>query len=108
MGRLIVMWIDPMHLSAKASEAWVRTESRRLLELDDVEGLELARLARASEAHGQPWDWFLEVRLLPSTAHPGCVDSPLFTEWLGDLRLLGMRPVVVRVSDTTAIGRDRD
>ena len=33
--------------------------------------------------------------------------TPLFAEWLGDLRLLGMRPIVVLVGDAHAPGRER-
>jgi hypothetical protein len=103
MERLIVMWIDPLHLSAAEAEAWVCEETRRLLELNDVEALELARLAPASERHALPWNWLLDVRLASGSV---CVDEPLFVEWLGDLRLLGMRPVVVRVGDTPALERE--
>jgi hypothetical protein len=103
----MVMWTEPMHLSRGEAESWLRRESRRLLELDDVECLELARLARASDAYAQPWDWLLDVHLLPGPAGAACVDQPLFAEWLGDLHLLGMRPVVVFVGDTTVMARDR-
>ena len=99
MERLIVMWIDPTHLSAAEVESWVRAETRRLLEAEGVDALELARLVPASDAHALPWDWMLDVR------GSGCVEAPAFTEWLGDLRLLGMRPVVVRVADAGALER---
>src|SRR5829696_439003 len=108
MGRLMVMWTEPMHLSRAEAESWVRSESRRLLELDHVECLELARLTRASDAHAQPWDWLLDVHLLQGRAGAACVDEPLFTEWLGDLHLLGMRPVVVFVGETTIMAPDVD
>ena len=107
VGRLTVMWIDPMHLSPEEAEAWIRRESARLLELDEVERLELVRVERASDAHAQPWDWLLEVHLLPGAGGAACVDTPLFAEWLGDLRLLGMRPVVLFVGERTVMGRDR-
>jgi hypothetical protein len=107
MGRLLVMWTEPMHLSRAEAESWVRLESRRLLEQDGVECLELARLAPASDANAQPFDWLLDVRLLAGSTAAACVEAPLFSDWLGDLRLLGMRPVVMLVGDATAVGRDR-
>ena len=107
VSRLTVMWIDPMHLSPDEAEAWIRRESERLLELDEVERLELVRVERASDAHAHPWDWLLDVHLLPGVAGAACVDRPLFAEWLGDLRLLGMRPVVLFVGDGTVMGSDR-
>jgi hypothetical protein len=101
MGRLMVMWTEPMHLSRREAESWVRSESQRLLEHDGVERLELGRLVTPSDAHGQPWDWLLDVHLLPGSSAAACVDSAPFADWLGDLRLLGMRPVVVVVGETT-------
>jgi hypothetical protein len=106
VGRLTVLWIDPMHLSPGEAEAWIRKEIARLLELDEVEHLELVRVERASDAHAQPWDWLLDVHLLPGVGGAACVDRPLFAEWLGDLRLLGMRPVVLFVGDSTVMGSD--
>ena len=106
VSRLTVLWIDPMHLSSEEAEAWIRKESARLLELDEVERLELVRVERASDAHAQPWDWLLEVHLLPGVGGAACVDRPLFAEWFGDLRLLGMRPVVLFVGERTVMGSD--
>jgi hypothetical protein len=105
MGRVIVMWIDPMHLSAAEAEAWVRAECGRMLELVEVDSLELIRLSRASEAHAQPWDWMLDVRLPAGV--DSCVEEPAFAEWVRDLRLLGMRPVVLCAGDATVIGSER-
>jgi hypothetical protein len=107
VSRLTVLWIDPMHLSSEEAEAWIRKESARLLELDEVERLELVRVERASDTHAQPWDWLLEVHLLPGAGGAACVDRPLFAEWFGDLRLLGMRPVVLFVGERTVMGSDR-
>jgi hypothetical protein len=106
VSRLTVVWIDPMHLSSEEAEAWIRKESARLLELDEVERLELVRVERASDAQAQLWDWLLEVHLLPGVGGAACVDRPLFAEWFGDLRLLGMRPVVLFVGERTVMGSD--
>ena len=103
VDRLIVMWLDPMHLTRGEGEAWVREETGRLLAFAGIERLELARLDRASGSHSRAWDWLLEVRL---SSDAGWVEEPLFTEWLADLRLLGMRPVVLRVCESTVLSRD--
>ena len=95
MPRVLVMWIDPSHLSKSEAEDWVRAECERLRALEAAEDIALTRLVRPSEGHAQPWDWLLEVHLARGCRSAGCVEDPVFADWLRDLRLLGMHPAVV-------------
>ena len=40
------------------------------------------------------WDWVCELHLLDGADAGDCLKHPACAEWLGDLRLLGMRPMV--------------
>ena len=55
--------------------------------------------------HPRPWDWMLELHLQEGVDAHACVNAPGCVEWLGDLRLLGMRPAVVLVEDSTTLTR---
>lgn len=100
--RLLVLWTRPQHLSATEADAWIRAEIDRLRAVRGVRELELTRLATASLAEPREWDWMLELRPVPG-ADPGlCVQSPAWRDWVGDLRLLGMRPTVL-LADTAGV-----
>jgi hypothetical protein len=107
MARLLVAWRQPHHLSDEEARAWVRAESGRLLALPAVARLELTELDRASKDQSLACEWLLDVHLVPGPNSASCVDEPLFAEWLGDLRLLGMRPVVLLAERTTVLAREQ-
>jgi hypothetical protein len=102
--RLLVLWSHPPRLSAEEAERWTRAEVRALLSGGAVRSAELTRLESASPRHGSDWRWMLELEVAGPVRD--CVESGPCAEWLGDLRLLGMRPAVV-VADH-AIGLEGD
>jgi hypothetical protein len=102
MPRVLVLWSRPQHLSAAEAERWARDEVRALLAADAVTSARLARLQRPSPRHGGEWDWLLELEVTAAD----CVDRGACAEWLGDLRLLGMRPSVTLVADGIALEGD--
>ena len=65
-----------------------------------VERADLIRLRTASANLGCPHDWMLELHLAPGADPADCVNAQACAEWLGDLRLLGMRPAVVAVDSS--------
>jgi hypothetical protein len=95
VARLLIFWTQPQHLSAAEADAWVRGELRKVTGLAGVERAELTRLRSRSERFAAPHDWMLELHLAPGAAAADYVEAQPCAEWLGDLRLLGMRPVVV-------------
>jgi hypothetical protein len=105
MARLLVAWKHPHHLTDEEARRWLRIEIGRLLELPAVDRLELTELDRVSEAYARPWDWLLDVQLAPGADGASCVDEPLFADWLRDLRLLGMRPIVLLAERTVVMDR---
>ena len=84
-------WNRPLRLSEADAEAWLRSELRRLRELPDVESVVLTRVERSRRP--QSWDWVCELHLVAGADADGCVEAGALTEWMMDLRLLGMRPV---------------
>jgi hypothetical protein len=107
MARLLVAGTQPQHLSDAEARAWLTAESGRLLELPAVARLELTELEAPSERRSRPCDWLLDVHLVAGRDGAGCVDEPLFADWLRDLRLLGMRPVVVLADRTVVLDREQ-
>jgi hypothetical protein len=67
-----------------------------------VTSAKLVRLERPSPRHGGEWDWLLELEVVAAD----CVDHGACAEWLGDLRLLGMRPAVMLVAGGIALEED--
>jgi hypothetical protein len=101
VARLMVLWTRPSHLTAEEAERWARDEVRALLEADTVRAATLTRLESASGRHGCDWDWLLELEIaLPAR---DTVDRGSFANWLGDLRLLGMRPAVLLAAERVAL-----
>jgi hypothetical protein len=103
MARLVFLWRRPYHLSAEEADAWTCREAARLLEADGVARVELTRLHNASAHHPSPWDWLLELHLNDGVDGHACVEAPVCAEWLGDLRLLGMRPAVALIEDSRTL-----
>jgi hypothetical protein len=96
VARLLIFWTHPSHLSVAEADAWARGELGKVAGLPVVDHAELRRLRSASTSFGSPHDWMLELHLVEG-AEPDCVEAQACAEWLGDLRLLGMRPAVVAV-----------
>ena len=101
VARLIVLWTRPHHLTAEEAERWTRHEIGALVTVETVRGAKLTRLESASARHSCEWDWLLELDIdLPAR---DVVDRGPWAEWLGDLRLLGMRPSVLLAAGTVAL-----
>ena len=94
-ARVLMMWNDPMHISGDEAASWLGGQSSRLLVLEAISQIELTQPERASERHSRAYDWLLEVHLKAGSDPARFIDDPLLSDWLGDLRLLGMRPVVL-------------
>ena len=100
--RLLIVWSRPYHLTAEEATGWVRGAVGALLEADATRSGEQRRLESASPRHGCDWHWLLDLDVAAPASE--FVDKGAGAEWLGDLRLLGMRPQVMVVGD--AVARD--
>ena len=99
--RLLIVWSRPHHLTAEEASRWVRGEVGALTRRrrNKVRGAEAA-CSSASPRHGCDWHWLLDLDVAAPASE--FVDEGVCAEWLGDLRLLGMRPQVMVVGDAVA------
>jgi hypothetical protein len=83
----------PYHLSRTEAHAWLRGELAGLRTLPGVESVVLTHVA-GSTRHPRPWAWLCELHLADGVDAHACVEHPVCTEWIMDLRLLGMHPAL--------------
>jgi hypothetical protein len=101
--RVLVLWSRPSHLTDEEADGWAREEVRGLLAVDAVMSAELTRLESASPRHGGHSGWLLALEVaVPAVEF---VEHGRCAEWLGDLRLLGMRPAVMLAGDPVELDR---
>jgi hypothetical protein len=100
VSRVLIFWTHPPHMSAAEADAWARAELHKVAGLAEVERAELLRLRTPSERLGRPHDWMLELHLASGVEAADVVATQVCAEWLGDLRLLGMKPAVVAVESS--------
>ena len=104
VARLLVLWSRPHHLSPEQAERWARAEVRALRAADAIRTARLTRLECASPRQASDWRWLLELEIAGSVRD--CVERGPCAEWLGDLRLLGMRPAIVVAVEAIALEGD--
>jgi hypothetical protein len=102
VARVVFLWTRPYHLSPEEADGWIRREAARLLALEGAERAELTAL-KSPPRQAPEWDWMLELHLRDGTDAHRCVEEPACADWLLDLRLLGMRPSVVVVDESTTL-----
>jgi hypothetical protein len=95
--RVLLLWTRPHHLSSEEAESWARGELHALVAADAVRSAKLSRLEQASLRHGGEWRWLLELEIAGPVRD--WVESGPCAEWLGDLRLLGMKAELVVAAD---------
>jgi hypothetical protein len=105
VARVLMTWIRPYHLSDAEAQAWVRTEVRRLAAIPDVKSVSLTQPGTTAR-HRRPWDWVCELDLRDGAVGVALVEHSVCAEWLLDLRLLGMHPVVAILEATETVMAD--
>jgi hypothetical protein len=90
--RLVILWARPSHLSREEADTWVRHEVGAL----GIAGV-LAEVQPAAIEHPVSWHWMLELELEDATDGARSLRRGPVSDWLRDLRLLGMRPTVMLV-----------
>jgi hypothetical protein len=90
---VVITGSQPQHLSPAEAHAWLRAEVEGLHALPGVEFVVLTPVS-GSARHPRPWAWMCELHLAADVDAAGCVEHPVCSEWVMDLRLLGMRPAV--------------
>ena len=91
MPRVLITGLQPQHLTADEAHAWLVSELRVLRSLPDVESVVLTQVT-ALGRHPRPWDWVCELHIAEQADGRACAEHPVCSDWVLDLRLLGMRP----------------
>jgi hypothetical protein len=97
VARLLILWNRPSHLTADDAERWAQDEVRSLLADDFVASAALTRLESAAPRYGRDWRWLVELEVTGPVRD--YVEHGACAGWLADMRLLGMRPVVVLAAE---------
>ena len=92
--RVLVLWNACRGASPEEDARWVKEESAKLRQCEDVLDVALHQVESASLRHPRQWEWCLELRV-PDSAANAVVRHPTCAEFLSDLRLLGTRPSVL-------------
>ena len=104
MTRLIVLIGPPYHLRAAEAEEWLRGEASGVAAVDGVRRAVLSPLASPSLRSGNDeWGWLVEIDCETRDDADRVVRDSAWTDLLGDLRLLGMRPTVAIVGDASEL-----
>jgi hypothetical protein len=101
--RLILLVHHPYHLGAQEAERWLREQASALLAADGVRRAGLSPVGSASVGAGDPSGWLIELDCDGPEGADRTVRSGAWTDLLGDLRLLGMRPMVAVVGETSEL-----
>jgi hypothetical protein len=97
--RVLLLFHDPYHRRAEEARSWLEQEIAAILQPDGLQRAKLTRLDVPSSGHGG-FDWLLELQ-----AAPGADESPrgALAAMVGDLRLLGMAPLIAVADDQNAV-----
>jgi hypothetical protein len=99
MTRLLELVTSPYHVHAEEAEGWLRGEAAALATAEGVRRVVLSPLGSPSVRLDDRWGWLLELDCDGSEGASRVVRDGAWTSLLGDLRLLGMRPLVAVVGD---------
>ena len=103
MGRLVVLVNSPYHLSPAEAEDWLRGEAAALVAVDGIQRGTLSRLMSPSERWSDHWNWMIELECDEPDGPQRAVNDRAWRLILGDMRLLGLRPSVTQVGDSSEL-----
>jgi hypothetical protein len=95
--RILVLWNPGRGVTVKDDEAWARAHVQPIGTCHGVAAMALHPVKSAAARHPQTYGWCLELRLAPGHEPRDVVRAAPFAEFIGDMRLLGMRPSVLAI-----------
>ena len=93
--RVIVLWQHPNALSRDEAAAWAHRETGGLTGAEGIESVRLCSMLAPPESEPRRYDWMLELEVTSANV----ASRPLLRGLLSDLRLMGMRPLVLVPDD---------
>ena len=101
--RLFLLFSAPATLRSGETAEWVQAQAHEMIDrLSAVADAQLTPL-RATDHFAHDHDWLLELQLHPARAADGVLEHPALREFVGDLRLVGGRPIVALAHDSIAL-----
>ena len=97
MSRLLMLIEPPEVVSRQAAADWLRAQAARLAERSDVISVTTSDLRSPMPALGCDWRWLIELRVAHADQLEALAATPAVIELVGELRALGLRPVVIAV-----------
>ena len=94
-----MLWNAGRGIAPGEDESWARSQTDTLRSCRGVAAMALHPVRSAAVLHPEPCSWCLELRLEPEVAPNEVMRDRPVAEFLGDLRLLGMRPRVLAIED---------
>jgi hypothetical protein len=100
--RLLLLWEHPRLSLADEVRAWAEREIAPLGANERVERLDLIPL-RAAGDHVAQFDWLLELRVRTRAEAAELLREAPLRDLLGELRSLGLRPIVLVADEADAV-----
>jgi hypothetical protein len=101
----MVLVRPPRQLELDDAEDWLRQQLASVTSDAGVRSVELSRLASASVRWSHDWGWLVEFDFETAECARGTVGGSAWSMLLGDLRLLGMSPIVALVDEPEELTR---
>ncbi len=92
-----MLWNAGRGIAPGEDESWARSQTDMLRSCRGVAAMALHPVLSAAVLHPQPCSWCLELRLAPGHEPSEVVRAAPFAEFIGDMRLMGMRPRVLAI-----------
>jgi hypothetical protein len=96
----LLLFRDPYHLQEEDARSWLEDEVAAVLRRDGISHAKLTRLVPPSSHAYGGFDWLLELHAPSGTESAWREDLAVM---VGDLRLLGMAPLVAVADDHNAV-----
>jgi len=97
--RILVLWSAVRGVAPGEDVGWARGQAQRVAACPGVAAMALHPVSTAAVRHPQPCSWCLELKLAPGHPARDVVRAEPFAEFLGDMRLMGMRPSVLAIEE---------
>ena len=98
--RILVLWNACTSISREEDARWVHEETAKLRVCAGVRGVSVCPVETATLRHPRRFDWCLELTV--DEAPNSVVRTPPCSDFLADLRLLGTKPSVLVLPESTA------
>jgi hypothetical protein len=99
---VLLLWQQPRSMSGEEADIWTTDEARRLLSAPSIEWVHVVALEGVGSSPAS-YAWMLELHPRASAVPEDVVREQAFAELVGDLRMLGLRPLVVRPTVVRAL-----